>query len=170
MTRQLRMVMATVGLFFGAALVADRLLAQGSVWSGQCPTPSPTCVPLTLTANLQLTNLHSAVTHAAVSCTARAPIYEFVSTSAPAAVVNRSFTGSVTVTILILASHLAQPANRTATVTCDLRLLNGTMNRLAVASAAQPVGMLDSNWEVVSAGSTVRWTQAVTVPNANAMP
>jgi hypothetical protein len=168
--RHLRIVIATVGVFFAGAVLADRVLAQGAVWSGQCPTPSPTCVPLTLTANLQLTNLHSAVTHTAVSCTAKAPIYQFVSTSAPAAVVNRSFTGSVTVTILILASHLALPVNQTTTVTCELRLLNGTTSRLAVANAGPPVGMLDSNWEVVSGASTVKWTQSVTIPNANATP
>jgi hypothetical protein len=166
--RQLRIVIATVGLFFASALVADRVLAQGAYWS--CSAPSPRCIPLTLTANLQLTNLHAAVSHADISCTATLPRVTMTQPSARVAVVNRSFTGSVTTTILLPAEALSGPADRTGTAACELRLVNGTTTRAAVASAAQPVGALEWNWEVVSTGSTVKWTQAVTFPNANATP
>jgi hypothetical protein len=124
-----------------------------------------------LTANLQLTNLHSAVSHAKIWCTATWSSGAFQANgSAPLAVVNRSFTGSVTVTVFIPAVLLADPARRTVTVACELQLANGTSTKTAVANAAQPVGILYDNWEIVSAASTVKWTQAVTFPNANATP
>ena len=146
---------------------ADHALAQGMA----CSSPSPTCITLTLTANLQLTTLHSAVTQAGMSCTGTwANSSQVAGVSAPVAVVNRGFTGSVTVTLFVPAYLLADPARRTLTAACELRLSNGTSTKTAVASASKPEGMLDSNWEVVSAGSAVKWSQSVTFPNAAPAP
>jgi hypothetical protein len=162
--RQLRIVTATVGLFIAGALLADRTLAQGPCSFGSCPTMS-------LTANLQLTNLHSAVTHVQINCRAmRSGAFMASAASARAAVVNRAFTGSVTASIGVPPFQLADPLKRTLDTTCQLEFVNGNSTMAADASATQPLGMLPDNWHVVAAGSTVTWSQAVTFPNANATP
>jgi hypothetical protein len=61
--------------------------------------------------------------------------------------------------------------NQSLTVTCELLLRrdnpNGTSEtRLAVASASAPLVPNDTNWHIVATGSTVKWTQTVTIPNA----
>jgi hypothetical protein len=127
---------------------------------------------LTLTANLQITNAHPAVTHVMVECTAHVGTGEIAGRSDKKALTNRAITDAVTAVINVPKSALADPASRTSNISCGMLLgKNGgnTANDFtpAVASATQPESVTANNWGVVATGSTVTWTQAVTFPNAN---
>jgi hypothetical protein len=66
---------------------------------------------------------------------------------------------------------LEDPSARTLAAECQLVLIKGGNTAAqtsadAVASAAQPVLLTDANWAVVASGSTIKWTQSVTFPNA----
>jgi hypothetical protein len=54
-------------------------------------------------------------------------------------------------------------------INCELWLLTANSGWLsAIASAAQPESITESNWTVVAVGSKVKWTQVATFPNAAA--
>lgn len=161
-----RISIAMLGVFVATAICANRVVAQSAT------------VPMTLNANMQLKNLHPAVTHVQLQCDAntadiRSSLSEWSHTkSNKMPVVNSGYAGSMTATISVPRDALADPVSRTVNVKCSMLLIKagGTAAdsvALVVASAAQPQGVTDSNWAVVATGSTVSWTQMVTFPNAS---
>jgi hypothetical protein len=168
---RLHISIATLGLIVASALCADRVLAQSSL---SCLTATA-CVPVTLTANLQLTNLHPAVTHVQVHCAGSIQNGTLYGTSNQAAVVSRGYTGGVTASLNVPKYIVAGTATHAITMSCKLQLVKGggTSGQAvadAVASATGPQGVLDSNWGVLATGATVAWTQSVTFPNVSPAP
>ncbi|HLG57012.1 MAG TPA: hypothetical protein VI485_16855 [Vicinamibacterales bacterium] len=170
--RRLRISIVTLGLFAEGAVGADRVVAQ-AVNPVACLSAS-TCVPLTLTANVRLTKLHPTVTHVGMACWAKVveeggSLFRFMNgLSTQMSVVNRGYAGSLTATIDVPKSVLAVAANRTLETYCGIQLNNeaGEGPSEALATAAQPESITDSNWNVVATGSIVSWTRLVTFPNA----
>src|SRR5688500_14547714 len=129
--KRLRISIATLGFCVAGAVCADRVQAQGAL--------------LTLNANVQVTNLHTSVTHVGLGCTAPLPspiagIPGLPSTTSipyaratPIPVVNRVYSGVVTASSNVPQTILAVPANRTLSVTCVLELYQGGGYREAAA-------------------------------------
>jgi hypothetical protein len=148
---------AALGVLLGA-VCADRALAQ-------------TNTRLTLRANVQLTKLHPDVKSAIITCTA--PLANGQSrtdsSSGPEGdVTNRSLNRTLEALIMLYPTDLENPANRTLNVTCRLQLgkyKSGPYYN-AQPNATEPTAISTSNWLLVAAGSTVVWTQSVTIPNA----
>jgi hypothetical protein len=162
--RRLRISLVACGLFVVGALNANRIVAQGAY---NCLTAT-SCTPLTLTANVQLTNLHPAVTHVQFECTGTmSPSGEIYERSNQMPVVNRGYTGSLTATMNVPRFVIAAIATHAIPVSCKLQLVKGAAVADAVASAAAPQGVLDSNWGVLATGATVTWKQTVMFPNTN---
>ena len=166
--RRLRISIATLGLFFASAGSADRAFGQAA----PC-TEASVCVTLTLNANVQVTKLHPLVTGVGMKCdatlsTAGLGTYLF-GTPVMTPVVNRGYTGTLVGTLNVPRSVLDDPAKRTLPVTCNLRLFKAggpSVGVNAVASAAVPETITDTNWTTVATGSTIRWNEAVTFPSA----
>ena len=173
--RRLRIIIATLSLFLAGAVFADDATAQSIDIS--CSSPS-SCVPMTLNANVQITKLHPEVTKVGIGCSAQLPAGQWTTGGTPTsvikasintmAVVNRGYAGIVPAVIQVPKVILDNPANRTLNVTCRLVVFFGSSIRDASASAAQPTTItpgLGGNWHLVATGSTITWTQAVTIPN-----
>jgi hypothetical protein len=148
---------ATLGVFLIGAMFADRALAQNT--------------RLTLNVNVQLTKLHPDVKQAIVACTA--PLAsgqsrtDTTGNGPEGGVNNRALNRTMQAMITFYPADLADPANRTVTVTCRLQLGKSSSGPYynAQPNAAQPTAISTSNWLLVAAGSTVTWTQSVTFPN-----
>ena len=171
--RAVRIAIVTASVLVAAALTPAGAKAQTSNFvTCMDPATSSTCVQATFNANVQLTNLHPAVTSVGLRCTLQGQGYFTVGFSLASHVVNRAYTGGIASTVFVLKSQLADPAARTATAVCHLHLYKEASggNILgqadAVASAAQPTLIADDNWAVVASSSTITWTQSVTFPNA----
>jgi hypothetical protein len=166
--RAVRIALVTVSVLLAGALTVVRADAQVF----RCPDPNDSnCVSLTFNANVQLTNLHPAVSHVQLFCKAQNVIYGNTGSGESKAVVNRSYTGVLSSRVGIPKYTLEDPAARTLAAECQLVLIKGgntpaQTSADAVASAAQPVLLTDGNWAVVASGSTIKWTQSVTFPNA----
>ena len=165
-----RITLVTVGALLAGLLFATSARAQAPVCIDQDPN-SALCVGVVFNANVQITNLHPAVTHVQLYCylTGLHAGSGQVGVSKP--IVNRGYTGPLTNWVGFFKTDLADPAARTASAKCDLMLIKAgntpaQRSLLAVASAAQPQLLADDNWAVVASGSTITWTQSVTFPNA----
>jgi hypothetical protein len=174
---RLRISLVTLLLMMAGALCADRVLAQAldlvdaSFCYQDAPNFPSTCVPMTFNANVQLTKLHPAVLNAALGCRVTPPPGVNPNTlsenrGSPQPVTGRAFSGLLTTTMRVPVSRLVDPANRTMSITCRVLLTKSGGQTAAVPSATQAESITDSNWAVVAAGSTVSWTQTVTIPNA----
>lgn len=162
--RSVRIFLTACALFVAGALNANRVVAQGPF---SCLSAT-SCVPLTLNANVQLTNLHPAVTHVKMECTgAMLPNGEIYNQSGQMPVVNRGYTGSLAATLNVPRVVIASAPNHAIAVSCKLQLVKGTTVADAVASATGPQGVLDSNWGVLTTEATVSWKQSVTFPNTS---
>ena len=126
------------------------------------------CVMVKLDANVQLSNLHPQVTHLQVMCASQVSGADN-GWSAPIPVVNRGYSGTVTTFLKIPVDFLAAVPGHTADMTCGLFLMTSPSNgQMAHPTASQPELMTGTNWNVVSAGSKIMWTQTVAFPNSAA--
>jgi hypothetical protein len=124
---------------------------------------------LTLNFNLQVTNLHPSVKMAEVRCKiAETAEMKGMTVQVP----NHSYSGPLAIWFQIPDEYFNSHPDHTVTASCELwlhRYLIEPKKGAAIASATQPVPATESNWLVVGAGSTVKWSQVVTFPHA-AMP
>jgi hypothetical protein len=165
--RWLRTSIVASGVLLACILCAPRARAQ----SAACSMPS--CVTMTLNINVQLTNLHPTVSHFMIQCSASNNSASYRNNHAPSSstpdipVVNRGYAGSVSIVIFVPTSILVDPPDRTLDTACDLWLKSPTgIYKRAAPTATQPLAITAPDWMVVGAGSAVRWTQQVTMPNA----
>jgi len=155
------------------------LLVVGVVCSGRVQAQAPaclsdgSCVPVTLKANVQITNLHPSAGYARIYCSA--PLGNMHSGESWQQLGSSGYTGVLTAVLPVVKSDLANAANRTLNVTCELQIGTNHLGRVDKTRAAVvstgPLQMFSAdNWNIVAAGSTVSWTQTVTIPNANPVP
>jgi len=129
------------------------------------------CVTITIKPTLQVKNLHPQVSRAQVWCwtkVAEPNVYVNVA-GAPANLQNRDASYSGTLLMPIPKSQVSP--GQQFTLTCEIMLTKITAagvpeRTVAVASANSPQSPTDTNWNLVAAGSAVKWTQVVSFPAA----
>jgi hypothetical protein len=147
---------------------------QYQPYADPCADTSPSlCAQIILKPTVQVKNLHPSGPGVTVWCATKYSEPNGWATAAiDLSVVNRdaSFSpGTLVHRMSILKTALV--ANQPLMVTCELMMQRATPNgtlerRMVVASASTPLVPTDTNWNVVGAGSTIKWTQTVTFPNA----
>jgi hypothetical protein len=158
--RRLRVAIVTLAVVTTGVIGSERVFAQ--------------TVPLTFNANVQLTKLHPDVTQVGMECRAVTagslqpiPISRGIATPVP--VVNRGYAGAMTATMNVNIEYLAN-VDYTLTVVCDLLVTTAAGSKPFLATAARPTAVTTANYDLVAAGSTVRFIQTVTFPNVNVAP
>ena len=172
----MRVAFITLGVFELSVVPFPAAADQYTANPGPCgvTTSQSSCARIVVKPSFVVKNLHPAVGRVSVWCATKIgePDVWATAESVPQAVYARdaSFTpvGSPPPTIGLLKSGLT--AGQVFAVTCELmltRYLNdgSAVRRVAVASAATPQLITDTNWHIVAAGSIVKWTQNITFPS-----
>jgi hypothetical protein len=183
-----RRSLTTLSLVLLGALWAPSVVAQSQVmpsgaqyqnYSDPCQlgvTSQSACAQIILKPTVEVRNVHPSVSSGLLWCATKlSEPNNWASTRINLQVQNRdvSYTSAANPLNLTRINILktALVPNQSLSVICDLLLTranaNGTSEtRVAVASASTPLVPNDTNWHVVATGSTVTWTQTVTIPNA----
>jgi hypothetical protein len=129
------------------------------------------CVAMLIKPTLQVKNIHPQVNLVQVWCSTKIAEPNVYATAASPSinVQNRDASYSGTIRLSILKSQVSP--GQQFTLTCEIMLgknspTGGYERAVAVAGANSPQSPTDTNWNLVAAGSMVKWTQVVSFPTA----